>query len=273
MNSVASSTPSASSPTATRRALLIDDEPLARLELRRLLKLHPSVTIVAEAGTMQEAREVLGRPNYDLVFLDVQLRGGTGFDLLDHIAPGAQLVFVTAFDRYAVRAFEVNALDYVLKPVTSPRLALALQRLTDNRNAPVASTAPGSASPFATARLAMDDRAFVKTGGTTRFVPVADIGVIKSCENYTELFLADGQRLLVLRPLKAWEETLPESHFLRVHRQALVNLAHVKRITRTGEDDVLFELTVPLAPVPASRRQVAELKHRFAAAGLDGLLP
>lgn len=268
-----STPPSTSDAVATRRALLIDDEPLARLELRRLLKAHPQVTIVAEASTLQEARHTLGRPGYDLVFLDVQLRGGTGFDLLDYIAPGAQLVFVTAFDRYAVRAFEVNALDYLLKPVTPGRLATALQRLTDHRAAPVAPATSGSNSPFGTARLAMDDRAFIKTGGTTRFVPVAEIGVIKSCENYTELFLADGQRLLVLRPLKAWEETLPESHFLRVHRQALVNLVHVKRITRTGEDDVLFELTVPLAPVPASRRQVAELKHRFSAAGLDGLLP
>lgn len=255
------------SPPLPRRALLIDDEPLARLELRRLLKPHAHIAVTGEAGTVEAARDLLGRPGYDLVFLDVQLRGGTGFDLLSSIAPTAQIVFVTAFDRYAVRAFEVNALDYLLKPVTSARLAVALQRLADLRSAPIATTAPPSS------RLTMEDRAFVKLGQTTRFVPVAAIGAIKSCENYTEVLLASGEKLMVLRPLKLWEETLPEANFVRIHRQAIVNLAHVKKIVRTGEDDVLFELTPPLAPLAASRRQVAELKNRFAAAGLEGLLP
>jgi two-component system LytT family response regulator len=256
-------------PPLPRRALLVDDEPLARVELRRLLKVHAHIAIVGEAGTMNDARDLLSRPGYDLVFLDVQLRGGNGFDLLDSVAPGTQLVFVTAFDRYAVRAFDVNALDYLLKPVTAPRLASALQRLAHTRTAPIAAAAVAPA----TTRLTMDDRAFVKTGSATRFVPLAAIGAIKSCENYTELHLVDGEKLLVLRPLKAWEETLPEENFVRIHRQALVNLAHVKKITRAGEDDVLFELTPPLATQPASRRQLAELRHRFSAAGLAGLLP
>jgi two-component system LytT family response regulator len=251
----------------SRRALLIDDEPLARVELRRLLKAHPHVSLAGEAGTLEDARNLLSRPGYDLVFLDVQLRGGTGFDLLSSVAPGAQLIFVTAYDRYAVRAFEVNALDYLLKPVTAARLALALQRLADARTAPLV------APPSPSARLTMEDRAFVKTGSATRFLPVAAIGAIKTCENYTEVLLSGGEKLLVLRTLKSWEELLPEANFVRIHRQALVNLAHVKKIARTSEEDVLFELTPPLAPLPASRRQLAELKSRFAAAGLDGLLP
>lgn len=258
-------TPPNSPPPPARQALLIDDEPLARLELRRLLKAHPHVALAGEAGTLEDARALLSRPGYDLVFLDVQLRGGTGFDLLSSVAPHAQLIFVTAYDRYAVRAFEVNALDYLLKPVTAARLAVALQRRTDARTAPTASV-PSS-------RLTLEDRAFVKTGSTTRFLPVAEIGAIKTCENYTEVLLAGGEKLLVLRTLKAWEELLPEASFVRIHRQALVNLTHVKKIARTGEEDVLFELTPPLAPLPASRRQLAELKNRFAAAGLDGLLP
>ncbi len=261
-----------SSPSAGRRALLIDDEPLARVELRRLLKPHTHVAIEGEAGTVEAARELLSRPGYDLVFLDVQLRGGTGFDLLTSIDPNAQIIFVTAFDRYAVRAFEVNALDYLMKPITAPRLSVALQRLAESRTAQIAPRLAPSANTMAS-RLAMEDRAYVKAGSATRFVQVAAIGAIRSCENYTEVMLAGGEKLLVLRTLKAWEELLPEQNFVRIHRQALVNLAHVKKITRTGEDDVLFELTPPLASLPASRRQVAELKSRFAAAGLDGLLP
>ena len=257
--------------SSPRRALLIDDEPLARMELRRLLKPHEHVAIVGEAGTMIEARELLSRHGYDLVFLDVQLRGGNGFDLLDAVAPEAHVVFVTAYDRYAVRAFDVNALDYLLKPVTAARLAATLQRLA----APGGAHAVPLASPTRaeTPRLAHDDRVYVKTGHATRFVPVADIGAIRSCENYTELALAGGEKLLVLRSLKSWEEALPEEQFARVHRQALVNLARVRQITRRGEDEVLFEFAPPLAPVAASRRQVAELKQRFAAAGFGAVLP
>ena len=255
-----------------RRALLIDDEPLARLELRRLLAAHPHVSITGEAGTMTDARDRLGRADYDLVFLDVQLRGGSGFDLLDSVRPDAQVVFVTAYDRFALRAFEVNALDYLLKPVASPRLAATLQRLGDDRT-PASPDVPPVTAVGGEQKLTAEDRVFVKSGTATRFVPVSSICAVRSAENYTELVLTGGEAVLVLRTLKSWEGVLPESLFVRVHRQALVNLARVKKIERRGEDDVLFHLDAPTAPVPASRRQVAELKHRFTAAGLDGLLP
>lgn len=255
---------------APRRALLIDDEPLARLELRRLLGTTPRVEIAGEAGTMNDARALLGRADYDLVFLDIQLRGGSGFDLLDSVRPDAQVVFVTAYDRFALRAFEVNALDYLLKPVSGPRLMATLQRLGEARALAVAPAAPVAA---AGQRLTMDDRVFVKTDGTTRFVPVAAICGVRSAENYTELMLEGGQTLLVLRTLKSWEETLPEAQFVRIHRQVLVNLSRVKKIERRGDDEVLFHLDCGAAPLAASRRALTELRSKFAAAGLEGLLP
>jgi two-component system LytT family response regulator len=253
---------------AARRALLIDDEPLARLELRRLLGAAACVEIAGEAGTVNDARALLGRADYDLVFLDIQLRGGSGFDLLDSVRPGAQIVFVTAYDRFALRAFEVNALDYLLKPVSAPRLTATLQRLGEGRTLTVA---PAAAAPGR--RLTADDRVFVKTDGATRFVPVASICAVRSAENYTELVLQSGQTLLVLRTLKSWEETLPEAQFVRIHRQALVNLTRVKKIERRGDDEVLFHLEVEVPPLAASRRALAELRSKFAAAGLEGLLP
>lgn len=246
------------------RAVLIDDEPLARLELRRLLAAHPYVVVTGEAATLIEARTLLASGGYDLVFLDVQLRGGTGFDALDSVAADAHIVFVTAYDRYAVRAFDINALDYLLKPVTAARLGATLARLGA---AGTAVPPPAPAAP--SARINADDRVFVKTGTSLRFVNVAAIAAIRSCENYTELHLAGGEKLMVLRSLKSWEEALPEDSFLRVHRQALVNLAHVRRLVRADGDEVLCELTPPLRPIAASRRQVADLRQRFAAAGLD----
>jgi two-component system LytT family response regulator len=252
----------------SRRALLIDDEPLARLELRRLLGAHPAVTVVGEAGTVNDARALLGRPGFDLVFLDIQLRGGTGFDLLDSVPAGTQVVFVTAYDRFALRAFEVNALDYLLKPVSAARLAASLRRLGESRTLAVAPAAAPAGQ-----RLTAEDRVFVKTDGTTRFLPVASICAVRSAENYTELLLAGGQTLLVLRTLKSWEETLPEAQFVRIHRQALVNLAQVRKIERRGEDEVVFHLEACGAALPASRRQLAELRGKFAAAGMEGLIP
>jgi two-component system LytT family response regulator len=257
--------------TPRHQALLIDDEPLARLELRRLLQAHPEVGVTGEAGTVGDARSLLSRPGYSLVFLDVQLRGGSGFDLLDSVRPEAQIIFVTAYDRFALRAFEVNALDYLLKPVVAARLAATLRRAMPDRPVPAGEPRPGPVDPGQ--RLAMDDRVYVRTGSATRFVTVNTIGAVRSCENYTELLLTGGESVLVLRTLKSWEEVLPEALFVRIHRQALVNLTRLARIERKGEDDVLFHLDAPHEPLAASRRQLSELKHRFSAAGLEGMLP
>jgi two-component system, LytTR family, response regulator len=256
----------------TRHLLLIDDEPLARMELRRLLKNYPHLFIAGEAGTMLDARELLSQMHYDLVFLDVQLRGGTGFDLLDSLHPAAQVVFVTAHDQFALRAFEVNALDYLLKPVTSSRLHTTLQRLD---TAQLESTPPDRPAPMAPAnhRLTPEDRVYIRTGTVTRFIPVSSIRAVTSFENYTHVQLSSGETPLVLRTLKAWEEVLPDSHFVRIHRQTLVNLTYVKRIERRGSDDVVFWLEGAHAPLSASRRQLVELKHHLRSAGLDSLLP
>lgn len=250
--------------SATRHALVIDDEPLARMELRRLLQAHPQLEIVGEADTLNSARERLSQPDFDLIFLDIQLRGGTGFDLLEYVPPGVQIIFVTAYDRYAVRAFEVNALDYLLKPVTAERLDETLSRLD---------TEPNRRTEPPPQELSMEDRVFVKSGTATRFVRLTQIVAITSCENYTELQLADGQTLLALRTLKSWEEALPANVFLRIHRQTIINLQHVTTIVRGDGDAVQFQFGPDLPELPASRRRLTELRQRFTAAGLERLLP
>lgn len=245
-----------------RHALLIDDEPLARMELRRLLQAHPHLQVVGEADTLNSARERLAQVDYDVIFLDIQLRGGTGFELLESIPPAVPIIFVTAYDRYAVRAFEVNALDYLLKPVTAERLAETLRRVEENEEDPVASPV-----------LGIEDRVFVKSGAATRFVPVAHLVSVRSCENYTELQLQDGQKLLTLRTLKSWESALPESSFVRIHRQTIVNLQHVRAIVRAEGDNVRFQFDHGLPEQSVSRRRLTELRQRFTAAGLSGMLP
>ena len=207
---------------------------------------------------MTEARAALARDDYDLVLLDIQLRGGTGFDLVSHVRPGARVIFVTAYDRHALRAFEVNALDYLMKPVAPARLAAALTR----------AAGPAPATHPARSALTPDDRVLLKLGaGTERFVRVSDIRCITSAENYSAVHVgAPFEQLLVRRTLQSWEDQLPPKHFVRVHRQTIVNATHVLGCNRLTEDVYQLSLAGLLEPVTASQRYLPALRERLPSA-------
>lgn len=242
------------------RALIIDDESPARAALRGLLRERADIALAGEAETMEEGARRLGSDDYDLVFLDVQLRGGTGFDLVPFVRPEARIVFITASDQHAVRAFEVNALDYLIKPVRPQRLDDALRRLS---HAPFASSAAAPA-PALTPR----DFVYLRIGnGASRFVALPDLALIVSNENYSEAHLGDGTRLLVRRTMKAWEDALPTTHFVRVHRTAIVNLSRYRGADRQSYETTLLHLDGLAEPVRASFRYLPELRERLAALG------
>ena len=234
------------------RALIVDDERLARLALRTLLARSADV-VVGEASGVDDAEALIRRELPQVVFLDIQLRGENGFDLLARNAGTFHTVFVTAFDAYAVRAFEVHALDYLLKPVDPVRLANALARA---RN-PTAAPAEVRASAYR-----YDDLFFHDDARSPRFIRIRDIAFIRAAGNYTELHLAAGPLLLVLRPLSTWETQLAGAPFVRVHRSLLVNLDFVERVER-GEG-YTYDLFVRghAEPLPMSRRRATELKGR-----------
>lgn len=240
------------------RVLIIDDEAPARADLRALLGAHAHVEIVGEAALIPEAQAKLRAGNYDLVFLDVQLLGGTGFDLVPDVRPEARIIFATAHDEFAFRAFEVNALDYLRKPVRTARLAESLRRIEE------------AAPPrVAAAALRADDIVQVKTApGAARFVAVAEITVITSNDNYSEVSLLSGARLFVRQTLAAWEGRLPRSHFLRVHRKAIVNVARIEGFAHHDEEVTLLRLAGQRAPVRARREHWPQLGERLAALGL-----
>jgi two-component system, LytTR family, response regulator len=238
------------------RAVIIDDEVSGRNDLRALLAAHPEVALAGEAATFDEARALLRRGDYDLVFLDVQLLGGSGFDLVPDVRPEARIIFVTAYDQFALRAFEVNALDFLHKPVRTARLAETLRRAT--------------AAPFATPPpvLRADDLVQVKTGpGAARLVRVADIVLVGSQDNYSEVLLASGEHILVRQTLASWEERLPASHFLRVHRQAIVNVACIEGFTHESDEITLLRMAKLREPVRARRQHWAGLQSRLTALG------
>lgn len=244
------------------RTLIIDDEPAARDDLRRLLAVHPELVVAGDAGQYDSAKALLESADYELVLLDVELRGGTAFDLLPHVRSEARIIFVTAHSQYAVRAFEINALDYLLKPIAAGRLDVALRR--------AASDAGETARANNGGGFALSDIVHVRTGnGTTRFVPLADIAAIESHENYTLLYCGDGMRLLVRRTLRSWEESLPPAHFVRVHRTRIVNIARYRGSDRRSEQTTLLRLDGLAEPVRASFRYLPDLRARLAALGRE----
>lgn len=228
--------------------------------------------MIGEAATFKTARALLARPDYDLAFLDVQLIGGNSFDLVSAVSPAARIVFVTAYDSYALRAFEINALDYLLKPVVPARLAETLRRLaltpapTDSAVADLAAS-PATPAPEAPAgpALRVDDTVFLRAGQRARFAAVADISVISAHDNYSEVQLADGAKIFLRKSLKAWEDTLPATHFMRVHRTQIVNLARVTRYERDRDEHTLLTVEGAADRIAASRDRWSDLRARLAA--------
>lgn len=238
------------------RTLLIEDEPASRAILRRMLAAHPEIRLAGEAASLPAARTLLARDDYDLVFLDIQLVDGSGFDLVPHVRREARIIFVTAHNQHALRAFEVNALDYLTKPVSSWRLAESLRRLT---------VRPAEAPPPAAPLLGDEDLVLLKSGAHQRLVAVHDIIAVETQENYSLVRLADGSRELVRRSLQDWVARLPARCFLRVHRTALVNLKCVTGYRRTGPKCVSLHVAGLRRLVPVSRERWAGVQRRLPA--------
>ena len=231
------------------KILIVDDERLARAELRRLLAAHADVEIVGEAASAQEAVERIAQLHPDLLLLDVQMPGASGFDLLEALDDPPEVIFTTAFERYALQAFEVNALDYLQKPIQAARLATALLR--------AAQRLPSSSAP-ATVPATPARRLFIRDGERCWFVDVARIRLLESEGNYTRVHF-DGERPLTLRSLSQLEERLAPGgagRFVRASRRHVVNLDHVRAIT-AGAGGGLHLALADGTTIGVSRRRAA----------------
>jgi two-component system, LytTR family, response regulator len=223
------------------KALIVDDERMARQELRRLLGAHPEIEIAGEARTGEEALEMIELLSPDVVFLDVRMPGMSGFDVLQRLDDVPQVIFTTAYDEYALRAFEVSALDYLVKPVAPARLASAVAKLRPRG---------------ATARM---ERVFVKDGERCWLVRVDDIFLLESEGNYTRLYFAQ-ERPLIQRSLTALAERLDPAVFFRAGRKHILNLKWVERV-ETGINGNLQAKLRGGVTVEMSRRQSARFRE------------
>lgn len=238
----------------TLRVLIVDDTRLARQELRTLLAGLPDVECIGEADDVPAAQAAIAKLRPDLVLLDIQMPSGTGFDVLDGLDSSPMVVFTTAYDQYAVRAFEANALDYLVKPVVPERLAAAIARARGR----------SASNQVVESRdmLGPDDQVFLRDGDRCWFVALHEISRVVVDGNYARVWFRDEKAMLA-RSLSALEARLDPAMFFRANRNTLVNLRMVKNIDlAVGEG---YDLTLKDGSVvEVSRRQARELRERLA---------
>jgi DNA-binding LytR/AlgR family response regulator len=251
----------------TIRAVIVDDEPLARMRLRRLLAEHPAIEVAGEAGDGEAACRLIDEQAPDLVFLDVQMPGLSGFDVLARLATRPRVIFITAHDEFAVRAFEEQAVDYLLKPVEPARLERALARITGV-------DAPGTGGRIEDERLtrlieAVERRSTgprriaVRRGPKVILVEPASILFVRAEDKYTVLYTTGGEHVLD-RTIEDLEQTLDPSTFLRIHRSVLVNLACVRDLTAVeGGRFVVSLKDAPGTTLYASRAGAKLLREKL----------
>ncbi|MCK9422061.1 MAG: response regulator transcription factor [Bacteroidales bacterium] len=232
-------------------AIIVDDERPARKELMFLLKAFPEIEVIGESDNINGAVDLIQNRKPDVVFLDIQLAGENGFELLEKVSDDFKLIFVTAYDEYAIRAFEVNATDYLLKPVDPERLEISIKRITGK---PVNSQPKRKSFEYS-------DLIYVKLSNNfSRFIKLNSVIAFISLGNYTKILAGDGKTYIVLKTLKQWEEELPQKHFLRIHRCSVINLEYIQKIEKYSRSCHRVHMLNLHDPIEVSRSCASKLK-------------
>lgn len=232
------------------KSIIVDDEWLVREELKTLLAEYPEIEILGEAANVPQAIEIVRNSNPDVIFLDIQMPGATGFDLLEQTDITSKIIFITAYDQYALKAFEVNALDYLLKPIQRDRLAKTIQRLLAGERL----------TRETNQKLAYDDVVYVLVNGSLKFIKLALLRCISAEGNYSHIYYKDRSRDLVAKTLQEWDEILPDDYFVRIHRSTIVNFEYVDQVKKCRNYTHLVYVRGIEKPFVMSRRYAARLR-------------
>lgn len=234
-------------------AVIIDDESLARFTLRNKLADFPEIEIIGEAASLKEAEEKINVLHPGLLFLDIQLPDGFGFDLFNRIEYTGRVIFVTAYDEYAFRAFEINAIDYLLKPVSAKRLRTAIEKLGESLDA----------SRTMIMKLNYNDRLMVQHKESVNFIKINQITHITASGEYSYVHTDNGREFITARSLNEWEIRLPDLNFCRIHRSTIINFDYIVKIDHniTGNAEVVLQ-GLPES-LMISRNYFKKLKQRY----------
>jgi len=236
------------------KAIIVDDERLARAELKKLLQDYPDIDVVDEAANAEEGVDKIENQNPDVIFLDIQMPGKTGFDLLTDLERAPHVIFTTAYDEYALKAFDVNALDYLLKPIEPKRLADAVHKLQYEISKERQGLHGVNRGPLTEA-----DQVFVKDGERCWFVKLSEIRLFESVGNYAKVFFSTNKPL-ILKSLNALEERLDDRIFFRANRKHIINLRWIEKIEPYFNGGLLVELKGG-EKIEVSRRQTVKFKE------------
>lgn len=234
-------------------ALIIDDERLARLNLRKKLNLFSEIEVIGEASGIESGIKSINMLNPDLLFLDIKLSDGTGFDLLNKVEFKGKVIFQTAYDEYACRAFEINALDYLLKPITRERLKNVIDNIINSSNENNVRNIP---------KFRYDDRIMIEQRKSIYFIKVENIICIKAVREYTSIFEKGGKEYVVLKSIGDWQKELPDEHFARIHRNCIINFNYIEQSERCGNTANIF-LTGIREAILISRGYYKLIKSRY----------
>jgi two-component system, LytTR family, response regulator len=235
------------------KAVIVDDEELARAFLRELLEPHPEIEIAAECANGFEAVKAIAETSPDLLFLDIQMPKLDGFEVLELIEPGPAVIFVTAYDEYAIRAFDAHAADYLLKPFGAERLERALERA----KARLGERRPAPDVGAARAPEQRPERLVVKDGARVHVIPLDKLDYVEAQDDYVALHSA-GKQYLKQQPIAGVEAALDPARFVRIHRSVIVNLERVARIEPYGKESRVAILADGVR-LPVSRQGYARL--------------
>ena len=234
-------------------ALIIDDERLARNALKKKLEAFPEIEIVGEASNVINAVAAIEEHNPDLLFLDIQLYNETGFDILDKIKYDGKIIFVTAHDEFAIRAFEINAVDYILKPISHERLKNAIDRLNS----------ADKKREYKTDKFNYEDRILIMCGERMKFIKLENLSHITASGDFSGINTSDGNEYLSSKSMNEWEERLPEKYFLRIHRSTIINIEFIEKAEKWFNYSSLIKLKGVQDSFKVSRSYFKKIKERF----------
>ncbi len=234
----------------TFKTVIIDDERLAREEVKRALKTYPEFEIIGEASHVDEAKILIEESKPDLLFLDIHMPGKSGFDLLEELTTVPEVVFTTAYDQYAVKAFELNALDYLVKPLRDERFSKTIEKVKAEL---------AKKEEIKVDVLPMHRKIFIKDGEKCHFIPLSEIHFIESLDNYARLYFGN-QKAMIKRSLNLLEEKLDSTVFFRINRSQIINTQYIKEIHPYFNNKLQITLTTG-EKLEVSSRQSVKFKN------------
>jgi two-component system, LytTR family, response regulator len=234
-------------------AIIIDDEPLARMVIKEYLQAYPHITVVQECGDGFEGMKAIQQHKPELIFLDIQMPKVNGFEMLELIDEPPLVVFTTAFEEYAIKAFDAHAADYLLKPFSKERFDKTMQKLLQQQN-----NVAREIADTALQATVQSNRVVVKDNGKIKIIPIAQIQYLEAADDYVKIYIAEGC-FLKKQTMQYFEDSLPSSEFIRIHRSYIVHAQLINRIDPYEKDGHLVLLTTG-ARLPVSKAGYSKLK-------------